>query len=108
MAERQRKNIDFSKQLKKLEDLEKVQAAEQVAATMDTPGWRVIVDLLEGREQELLENVVSHEPVRSQAEYAAALAEVRGIRCALDAGPTVLHAGKASAAELSKSERTTG
>jgi hypothetical protein len=106
MAERARYHTKFVKRFDDLEDLEKVQAAEKVAATMDTPGWRVIVDLLEGRKADLLDGLVSHVSVRSEAEYAAALAEVRGIECALDAGPTVLHVGETSAKRLSESEGT--
>lgn len=104
MAERARYHTKFVKRFDDLGDLEKVQAAESVAATMDTPGWRVIVDLLEGRKAELMDELVRGEPVRSRAEYAAKLAEARGIAVALDAGLTVLHVGERSAKRLSESE----
>lgn len=106
MVERARYHTKFAKRLDGLEDLEKVQAAEKVAATMDTPGWQFIVDLLEAHRADLLDGLVNHIPVKAKAEYAAALAEVRGIECALDAGPTVLHVGETSAKRLSESEGT--
>lgn len=104
MAERARHHIKIASQLRDLTDLEKVKAAEDVAATMATKGWSLIVQLLEARKAKLLDELVRHEPVLSRAEYAAKCAEVRGIDVALDAGPTVLYVGEASAQELSKLE----
>lgn len=106
MAERARNHTKFASQLGDLADLEKVEAARRVAETMDTPGWGIIVQLLEGRRARLLDGLVRHEAVRGVAEYAAALAEVRGIECALDAATTVLFVGERSAEQLSKQEGT--
>lgn len=105
MAVRER-NRRIAREFAGLTDLEKVQAAESVAETMGTPGWEFIVQVLEDRRSSLLNDLVRRVGVKSEAEYAAAVAEVRGIECALDAGQTVLHAGKASAQKLSESEGT--
>lgn len=100
MAERARYHTKFAKGLNELTALEKVQAADAVAATMRTPGWDLIVDLLEKQQRLTLDALVRHEPVRDAAEYVAWLAEVRGIQIALDAGPTVLSVAEAARAEL--------
>lgn len=104
MAERARNHTKFAPQLAALSDLEKVQAAQSVADMMRTPGWARIATLLEDRRAKLLDELVRHTPVKSQAEYAAALAEVRGIDSALDAAATVLHVGEASMRQLSEHE----
>lgn len=104
MAERARNHTKFVSALKPLSDLEKVQAANDVAVTIATPGWERIEHLLEVRRAQLLDELVRHTQLREQAEYAERLAEVRGIDCALDAAATVLHVGERSAAELSKQE----
>lgn len=102
MAERARNHTKFATQLAALSDLEKVQAAKTVADTIATPGWARIETLLEDRRAKLLDELVRHAPVRSQAEYAAVLAEVRGIESALDAAATVLHVGEASMRQLNE------
>lgn len=104
MAERARNHTKFATQLAALSDLEKVQAAKAVADMMLTPGWARIATLLEGRRAKLLDGLVRHELTRSRAEYAAALAEVRGIESALDAAATVLAVGEASMRQLSEQE----
>jgi hypothetical protein len=102
MAERAR--TQAKELLSSLSAEEKVVAAEKVAALVASPGWDVIVFLLEGRRAKLLEGLVRHERVRSKAEYAAELAEVRGVEFALGASQAVLHAGEQSAKELTQAE----
>jgi hypothetical protein len=102
MAERARNHTKFASQLEDLSDLERVEAARQVAATVESPGWGVIVGLLEGRRARLLDGLVRNELTRDAAEYVAELAEVRGIESALDAAATVLFVGERSAKQLSK------
>lgn len=97
-------HVKYARQLADLEPLEKVQAAQDVAATMKTPGWSIIVDLLEGRRAKLLDTFVRDATVKTQAEYAAQSAECRGIALALAAGPSVLDAGEKAARELSERE----
>lgn len=103
MAERARNHTKFAGLLDSLTDLEKVQAAEKVAVTMNTPGWDFLVSLLEIHRTKRLAGLV-HGPVREQAGYAEALAEVRGIEMAMDAGPTVLHVAEQAERELTKRE----
>ena len=91
MADRARHHIELAKLLDGLTDLEKVQAAKDVAATIETPGWAVIVQLLEDRRAQLLDLLVEHTPVRPKAEYAAALAQARELGVVLDVGASVLH-----------------
>lgn len=100
------RNIRIARQFADLTDLEKVQAAEAVAETMESPGWEFIVQVLEGRRQALLDDLVAQEVVRSQAEYAARLGEARGIGAALDVGQTVRSVGERSMRALSESEGT--
>lgn len=88
-----------------MEDLDRVKAAEQVADTMSTPGWTLITRLVDDRRAQLLDALVAHGGVRSEAEYAAKLAEVRGCSLALDLCQTVLRGAKAAAARLSEAER---
>lgn len=104
MAERARTHTKFAGLLEPMSDLEKVEAAEKVAATMTSPGWAVIVDLLETRKAKLLNGLVMHEQVRTEAAYAAALAEVRGLEGAQEAGQTVLFVGERSAKQLTERE----
>ena len=89
MADRARPNIELAKLLDGLTDLEKVQAAQDVAATTTTPGWLVFVQLLEGRRAQHLDRLVSHVPLREVAEYAAELARVRELDVVLDVGASV-------------------
>lgn len=105
MAERAR-NRRIAREFASLTDLEKVQAAESVAATMDTPGWEFIVQVLEDRRQSLLEDLAASEVPKRRAEYAAKLGEARGIGHALDVGQTVLRVGQTAAQRLSESEGT--
>jgi hypothetical protein len=102
MAERAQ--LQAKELLRPLSDPEKVLAAEQVADTVATPGWDVIVHLLETRRAKLLDGLVEHERVRTEAEYAAELAEVRGIDFALGAGQAVLLVGEQSAQRLTQAE----
>lgn len=85
-----------------LTDLEKVQAAKHVADTIATPGWGVVVDLLEGRKAKLIEGLVMHSTVREQAEYARQLAEIRGADGAVDASRTVLRDAEQAAKRLTE------
>lgn len=87
---------------------DRLEAAKQVAMTMQSRGWDLIVQLLEARMTEELKVLVRHELVRSKAEYAARLAEVRGIQLALDAGETVLGVAEVARVELSRKQGTTG
>lgn len=92
--------------LSHLSDLEKVEAAKTVAATMDTPGWGVLVDLLEVLKGKRLVDLVELQTMKSQAEYASALAEVRGMGVVVKLGQTVLGVGEMSARRLSEQERS--
>lgn len=105
MAERSNHTLFVEDVRRRLPDPEKVlAAAETVAHTISTPGWELIQDLLGARKTKLLDGLVFGKP-RSEAEYAAVLAEVRGLQMALDAGQTVLHEAKRVRAEQSPSER---
>ncbi len=90
MADRARLNIELATLLDGRTDLEKVQAAQDVAATMTTPGWDVFVQLLETRRAQHLAGLVRHVPLREVAEYAAELAKVRELDVVLDVGASVL------------------
>ncbi len=94
---------EYARLLTGLTDLEKMQAAEKTAHTMNTPGWDLIVHLLETHRTRLLNGLVRSK-VLTQAEYAARLAEVRGVDAMRDASQTVLHAGQEAERELVKIE----
>ncbi len=98
MAERA--HPEFSTLLDGLTDSEKVEAAQDVAATIASPGWAVIVDLLGRRKARLLDELVNHVPVRTEAEYAARLAEARGFDVAVHASRSVLRVAEAAAVRL--------
>lgn len=104
MAERARHQIKYGRSLGELSVLEQVQAGEKVAATMDTPGWEIIVDLLEQQQQKILSDLLESPKVLDAAEYAARLGEARGIAIALDAGPSVLHRAELAQVELIEME----
>lgn len=106
MAEHPRYHTKFLSHLDALcpEPEDKLVAAEAVAHTMNTPGWGIIAQLLEDQMARELNTLVRHVGAKSKAQYAADLAELRGIQMALDAGPTVLHAAKAARVELSQRE----
>lgn len=95
-------NPEFTTLLVALTDLEKVQAAKNVAAMTVTPGWDVVVDLLQARKAKLLDALVKHVPVREVAEYATKLAEVRAMDAVLDACQAVLTVGQRAERELSE------
>lgn len=100
LAERTRNHTKFARSLNDLEPEELMEAAKQVAVTMQTPGWGLIVGLLVEQKDRRLDDLVRREGVRTEAEYAAVLAEARGIQLALDAGQTVLDKAKAARDEL--------
>lgn len=108
MVERARNHIELAGALSSLTGLEKLAAAKNVAATMATPGWVLIAQLLEDRKAKILDGLVHGSPNRSAAEFAAELAEARGIEIALDAGPTVLFLAERAEERLSESERASG
>ena len=105
MAERARNHIDLSGLFKPMSSLEKLEAAKMVRETMATPGWALIVQLLEARKAKNLDALVHGSPDRSAAEFAAELAEARGIEIALDVAPTVLFVAERAEEQLSESER---
>lgn len=84
--------------------LEQVQAGEKVADTIDSPGWEILVDLLERQQQKILSELLESQKVLDAAEYAARLGEARGISIALDAGPSVLHRAELAQKELIEME----
>ena len=100
LAERTRNHTKYARSLNGLEPEELIEAARQVAATMETPGWGFIVGLLTEQKDRHLDDLVRRSGVRTEAEYAAVLAEARGIQIALDAGQTVLDKAKAAHDEL--------
>lgn len=102
MAERA--HPELSTLLSELSDEEKVRAAQDVAAMIGTPGWALITGLLERRRERLVSELVHHGPVKSQAEYAAQVAEIRGFLVVLDLSRTVLNVAEAAAKRLSERE----
>jgi hypothetical protein len=102
MAERT--HPELATLLSELSDEEKVKAAQDVAAMIGTPGWALVTGLLERRRGRLVDELVHHGQVRSQAEYAAAVAEVRGFLVVLDVVRTVLRVAEAAAKRLSERE----
>lgn len=88
MADRVRP--DLAKLLDGRTDLEKVQAAKDVAATMQTPGWGLFVQLLETRRAQLLELQVQHVAPSPKAVFAEAMGHVRELDVVLDVGASVL------------------
>lgn len=104
MTERTYNLTKFAGELSGLSEMEQLEAARRVTDTMDSPGWGVIVRMLDNRRAGILQRLVAHVPVMDAAEYAAALAEVRGLDAMLDASNTVLHVAERAAGRLNKQE----
>lgn len=102
-------NTKFLAQIRALypEPEQVLQAAQHVDATIKTPGWELIAQLLEDRMTQRLAEMVRHAPVKSEAEYARDLAEIRGMQWALDAGQTVLDEAEAVRLKLIREQGTT-
>lgn len=83
-----------------------LEAGQHVKATMDSPGWEIIAQLLEEQMSGQLNALVRHVVVRTEAEYASMLAEVRGMQWALDAGQTVLDEAEAARGRLIRQQGT--
>lgn len=104
MAERTHNTTKFAGELSNMMDLEQLEAARSVADTMDSPGWAIIARMLNNYRDGILQRLVTHTPVMDAAEYAAKLAEVRGLDAMLDAAHTVLHVAERAALRLNKTE----
>lgn len=100
MADRVRP--DLAKLLDGRTDLEKVQAAKDVAATMQTPGWALFVQLLETRRAQLLEQFVQHVAPMPKAESAERLGHVRELDVVLDVGASVLQLAERARLKLTE------
>lgn len=104
MAEAQT-NIEYQNLIKaSFADLEMLTAAKQVTETMQTPGWRLLVQLLEAQKQRRLDDLVRSQQVKEPAEYARIFAEIRGYGQAPLAANTVLHEAEKAAQRLHDAE----
>ncbi len=97
-------NLNEFARLIDLSDLEKLTAAKRVATMIDTPAWALVVRLLEDRKVELTDTLIRHKAVKTEAEYARDLAELRGYGKATDVVQTVLHVAEQAAVRLSEAE----
>jgi hypothetical protein len=80
------------------------QAAKDVAAMLDSPGWAFVSELLDYRKDLLMQRVI-HGRLLEQAEYASLTAMVSGIEQAQQAGQTVLYVAQRREAELERQEQ---
>lgn len=102
MAEAQT-NIEYQILVKaSFADLEMLTAAKQVTETMESPGWRLIVQLLEAQKQRKLDDLIRSQQVKEPAEYARIFAEIRGYGQALLAAHTLLEEAEKAEARLNR------
>ena len=101
MADRAATHVVYAGRLDRLDDSTLRQAAKDVAAIVDSPGWAFIQGLVQAREQQVLDRVVAG-GLKTLENFEAETALVRGMRETREVAQTVLYVAQRREVEIER------